>query len=576
MTFARGDVVAGYTIEEVLGEGGMGTVYRARNPVLPRSDALKVLRDDYARDADFRTRFDREAELAATLDHPNIVAVHSRGETASGSPWIAMQYVEGSDAEHELRAGRMTPERAVRIVAQVGAALDYAHRRGVLHRDVKPANILLGSGDERILLADFGIARALDGSAFTTAAGTVLASLAYAAPETLSGQPVDGRADVYSLGCALFRMLTGTVPFRRRGGAAAVIAAHLTDPPPRVTGLAPGLPPALDEVIATVLAKDPAARYQTAGAFAAAAADALTASPEAGATPGPRRRVPVALLAAVLVGIGAAGGAALAAGVVEDDVRSQSLRHTHGDTAIDTQPHTVAALGPGDADAVLALGVQPVLITAPGGRLPSWERGVLTGSPRVMPGIDIATVAAVDPDVIIATGDVDAATYAQLSDISPTVTRPAGTAGRDWTWQEQLRWIARVLGRDGEATEVIGTAARRQQELRRAHPEFDGKTVAAVRVTHTGAATVGDGSPAADYLETLGFRYRVPPHPGTDVLIVLDPHGHGRAPAVAGHRGVTVVFADPDAVAALTGTGGYLATGYLDTTVVDTIAGQLR
>ena len=162
MALSPGTVVAGYTIEAVLGAGGMGTVYKARNPALPRSDALKVLSEGLSRDDHFRARFLREADLAATLDHPNIVTVYTRGETEDGQLWIAMQYVDGSDAEKETRAGRMSPQRAVHIVGEVAKALDYAHRRQLLHRDVKPANFLLGSDDERVFLADFGIARALD------------------------------------------------------------------------------------------------------------------------------------------------------------------------------------------------------------------------------------------------------------------------------------------------------------------------------------------------------------------------------------------------------------------------------
>jgi serine/threonine protein kinase len=145
---------------------------------------------------------------AASLDHPNIVTIHDRGETEDGSLWIAMQYVQGSDADKESRAGRMTARRAVRIITEVAKALDYAHRRKVLHRDIKPANFLLAPNDERIFLGDFGIARAVDDAVGLTQTGVVMASVAYAAPETFGDGPVDHRADIYSLGCALFRLLT--------------------------------------------------------------------------------------------------------------------------------------------------------------------------------------------------------------------------------------------------------------------------------------------------------------------------------------------------------------------------------
>ncbi len=275
-----GSVLAGYRIERKLGEGGMGAVYLAANPDLPRSDAVKVLSAELSRAPEFRARFLREADVAARLNHPNIVAVYRRGETPAGQLWIAMQFVDGPDADAALRAGTMAPQRAIRIVGQVALALDYAHSRHVLHRDIKPANFLLahdlspGADEERALLADFGIARALDEIGLT-ASGSVMSTVAYAAPEVLAGAPVDYRADLYSLGCSLFKLLTGKTPFWAAGGAPAVMLAHLHQPPPRVTDLAPSLPPALDEVIAMAMAKDPARRYRTAGDLASAAAVAL-------------------------------------------------------------------------------------------------------------------------------------------------------------------------------------------------------------------------------------------------------------------------------------------------------------
>lgn len=275
MALSPGTVVAGYTIEAVLGVGGMGTVYKARNPALPRSDALKVLSEGLSRDDHFRARFLREADLAATLDHPNIVTVYTRGETEDGQLWIAMQYVDGSDAEKETRARRMSPQRAVHIVGEVAKALDYAHRRQLLHRDVKPANFLLGSDDERVFLADFGIARALDDAVNLTQTGMVVATIAYASPESLSGYSVDGRSDIYSLGCSLYDLLTQRSPFGSSGGMAATMAAHLNQPPPRATDLVPALPSAIDHVIARAMAKNPADRYQSAREMASAAAQAL-------------------------------------------------------------------------------------------------------------------------------------------------------------------------------------------------------------------------------------------------------------------------------------------------------------
>lgn len=230
--------------------------------------------------------------MAAGLDHPNIVAVHQRGQF-EGRLWIAMQFVDGGNAEDALRAATMTTARAVYVIGEVAKALDYAHQQGVIHRDIKPANFLLSraaGGDERVLLSDFGIARAL-GDTGLTSTGSVLATLAYAAPEVLAGQGFDGRADLYSLGCALFRLLTGEAPFAAGAGAAvAVVAGHLHQPPPTVSDRVPGLSAAMDAVIATAMAKDPMRRFTSAGEFAHAAAAALYGEPPTdGCRRAPRR-----------------------------------------------------------------------------------------------------------------------------------------------------------------------------------------------------------------------------------------------------------------------------------------------
>jgi eukaryotic-like serine/threonine-protein kinase len=203
--------------------------------------------------------------------------VYNRGHTDDGQLWIAMQFVDGSDADAALRAGTMAPQRAVHIITEVAKALDFAHAHQVVHRDIKPGNFLLSGPigpDERVLLGDFGIARALDDAGLTVT-GSVMATLAYAAPEVLSNAPIDGRVDIYSLGCTLYRLLTGQTPYPATNGAAGVMAAHLFSPPPRVTDTMPSLPAALDHVIATAMAKDPAARFPSATALADAADGAL-------------------------------------------------------------------------------------------------------------------------------------------------------------------------------------------------------------------------------------------------------------------------------------------------------------
>ncbi|WP_245663387.1 serine/threonine-protein kinase [Nocardia inohanensis] len=273
-----GTVFAGYRIERELGSGGMGAVYVVRHPRLPRRDALKVLAAQYGSDPEFRARFVREAELAARLDHPNIVAVHDRG-VEQGRLWIAMQFVDGSDASALIRAApeERAPQRILRVITEAARGLDEAHRNGLLHRDVKPANILLESRSgrpERILVTDFGIAKAAAGSTALTETGTVLATLAYAAPEQLTGRPVDHHADVYALGCTAFELLTGYKPFRR-ANPGALMAAHLYEAAPAATALHPGLPPAVDDVLARALAKAPGDRYPSCGVLAAELAGAL-------------------------------------------------------------------------------------------------------------------------------------------------------------------------------------------------------------------------------------------------------------------------------------------------------------
>ncbi|MFF2552147.1 serine/threonine-protein kinase [Nocardia sp. NPDC058058] len=273
-----GEVFAGFRIERKLGAGGMGSVYLARHPRLPRQIALKVLSDTSSSDDEFRARFLREAELAARLAHPNVVAILDRG-VQDESLWIAMQFVEGADAADLLRefpAG-LPPERAVHVVTEAARGLDAAHAAGLLHRDVKPANILVSpepDGPDRVLVTDFGIARAIGESTELTAAGEVLATVAYAAPEQLRGETLDHRVDIYALGATLYQLVTGGKPFPHET-AVAVMQAHLMEPPPRPSDIVPGLPKQFDRVIARAMAKEQDQRYQSCGALAEAAGAAL-------------------------------------------------------------------------------------------------------------------------------------------------------------------------------------------------------------------------------------------------------------------------------------------------------------
>lgn len=290
---SEGDVFAGYVIERQLGRGGMGSVYLAKHPRLPRLTALKLLNREMVFDKEVRARFEREADLVAQLDHHNIVTVYDRG-LEDGQLWISMQYIDGIDAA-SVNPQTLPPERAVQIVSEMADALDYAHRNEVLHRDVKPANILLarstGGKGERVYLTDFGIARLRDDSGHLTQTGTFTATLAYASPEQLTGSALDGRSDQYSLACTLFWLFTGNGPFSATNPA-AVIQGHLQSPPPLLGTTRPGLPPTLDLVIATAMAKRPEDRFASCSDFAAAARRAL-ANPSAPAMPlvgRPRRR----------------------------------------------------------------------------------------------------------------------------------------------------------------------------------------------------------------------------------------------------------------------------------------------
>ena len=281
MSLEGGQVFAGYTIVRVLGTGGMGSVYLASHPRLPRQDALKVLPADLTADPEFRARFLREAELAASLSHPYIIGIHDRGEE-DGQFWISMDYVAGTDAGHYLRdhfPGGMPLEEVAPIIAAVGSALDYAHQRGLLHRDVKPANILLADPDgqeRRAFLADFGIARSIDDAAGLTATNMTVGTVNYAAPEQLRGESIDGRADQYALACTAFHLLAGAAPFDD-SNPAVVISRHVHAPPPSIGVHRPELA-GLDAVFAKAMAKQPSQRYASCAEFAAQ----LTRQPDQG------------------------------------------------------------------------------------------------------------------------------------------------------------------------------------------------------------------------------------------------------------------------------------------------------
>ncbi|HET7074450.1 MAG TPA: serine/threonine-protein kinase [Mycobacterium sp.] len=275
LALGGGAQFAGYTILRQLGAGGMAEVYLALHPRLPRRDVIKVLAAAITADREFRDRFNREADLASTLWHPHVVGVHDRGEF-NGQLWISMDYVEGTDAARlvkERYQDGMPIDEVCAILHAVAGALDYAHDRGLLHRDVKPANILLThpeDGERRILLADFGVARHLGDISGITETNVAVGTVAYAAPEQLTGSNIDGRADQYALAATAFHLLTGAPPFMH-ANPIAVISQHLHDDPPRLSDYRPDLAH-LDDVFFKALAKQPEDRFERCRVFASAVA----------------------------------------------------------------------------------------------------------------------------------------------------------------------------------------------------------------------------------------------------------------------------------------------------------------
>lgn len=329
MPLSDGEVISGYTIARLLGAGGMGEVYLAKHPRLPRYDALKVLSAGVCADEEYRQRFHREAEIAATLWHPHIVAVHDQGEF-EGRLWISMDHVEGTDAAKLLAdrySGGMPPDLVVRIVSAVGEALDYAHQQGLLHRDVKPANILIADPEtenERIMLADFGIARRVGEVSALTGTNMTVGTVAYSAPEQLTAdEQIDGRADQYALAATAFQLLTGSPPFKHENPA-IVISRHLTAQPPSIADHRPELS-SLGPVFGKALAKLPSDRFDRCVDFARALGnrsavdragsgadpDATVYAPAATSRK-PRRRL-LAVAAAAILALTAVAGVVLLA-----------------------------------------------------------------------------------------------------------------------------------------------------------------------------------------------------------------------------------------------------------------------
>jgi serine/threonine protein kinase len=267
--------IASYTLLEPLGHGGMAIVYRARQESLDRTVAVKVLSENLAASSEFMERFRREARTAANLRHPNVITVHDFGEDERGVPYLVLEYIEGATLADLMDTG-LDDARIPDLLDQIAAGLDYAHARGVIHRDIKPGNVLL-TADGRAVLADFGLAWLLEG-AHLTLTGGVIGTPEYMSPEQASGDPIDHRCDVYALGVVLFEMLAGERPFAA-DTPIGVLLKHLQDAPPSILELRPELPVAVDHVVSRALAKDPDERFSSAGELARAFRAAFLASP---------------------------------------------------------------------------------------------------------------------------------------------------------------------------------------------------------------------------------------------------------------------------------------------------------
>lgn len=399
-----GGRLAGYLLEEEIGRGGMAVVYRAYDDRLERRVALKVIAPELARDEAFRARFIRESRAAAAVEHPHIIPVFDAGETA-GVLYLAMRYVPGGDVRLLLdRAAPLPVARACGLIAQVASALDAAHARGLVHRDVKPTNMLLdlslaGSQPDHVYLSDFGLAKPAAATPGLTIAGQFPGTLAYVAPEQIQGRDTDGRADQYSLACAGFEMLSGAPPFPR-ANPMAVLSAQLTEPPPSLAARRPELPAAVDEVMGRALAKAPADRYPGCLDFAEALLAACGAGP---------------------------GAAALAAG---------------------TRPGTPAASGP-------ASGTLPLSFPAPGDSAPGAQQPGAPGPGAPEPGtrtLEVAGRAGPDQTVPGWWADLSSPEPATGAGRQPGGGRyPPGTYGRGPyapapPAAHRQRWLALLAG----------------------------------------------------------------------------------------------------------------------------------
>ena len=445
-TLSVGYQFGGYVIKSLVGRGGMGVVYAAEHTTLQRRVALKVIAPEVAEDEAFRVRFLREARLAASLRHPNIIDIYDAGQV-DRELYIAMRFVEGASLATVLRlAGRLEPERALSILAKVASALDEAHANGLVHRDVKPDNVLLGSPAtrrtfEEVLLTDFGLVRPIDASTEVTRIGSVLGTLSYMAPELLEGGDVDGRSDQYSLACVLYECLAGHVPFRRDTDA-AVLLAHLTARPPNITDERPELPGRFDAVVTRGMAKARADRYGSCVDLIDDALAALTGSP-------PAARVPPELATEIVTGRAVDPAAQAGEGAVLGPPTPSSPPPPPGPGGTSTASAGRSRGRRAAGVAIAAIAVVPVIVVA-----------AILSSPS---GVAAPTASRVDHPAALATPG--SGSGASESPRSPSATgSPASVVGGE-TWRgtgslNRARWghgAARLA--NGQVLVVGGNAS---------------------------------------------------------------------------------------------------------------------
>ena len=389
-----GSEIAGFRLEELLGRGGMGAVYRAEDVRLGRKVALKLLVPELAESERFRERFFRESQIAASLDHPHIVPIYAAGE-AEGRLYLAMRYVEGDDLRRLIaREAPLDPDRALRLIEQVGDALDVAHERGLVHRDVKPANVLIAgrSGREHCYLTDFGLTKQTSSISGLTGTGELVGTIEYVSPEQIRGETVDARADVYSLGCVLYECLAAERPFAR-DSEVATLWAHVNEPPPALATAHPELGSEIDPVMTRALAKAPADRYGSCGELVASARAALglpdVSSPSTRPRPRRARRLtPTRWPVRVRALVGAAAAVVLLAAVAG----AVLLRGPDGLTGI--RPLSVGVIDPASSEIVadIPVGFESSLLAAGEGFV--W---VLDQKASTLTRIDPATMEVVGP-----------------------------------------------------------------------------------------------------------------------------------------------------------------------------------